>query len=66
MADIFAPTKQRPAWAIAGLPDGVTVRRIDLQPPKKGFGGDTMLFNGKVIGKSAGCWRTMRRPRATR
>jgi hypothetical protein len=38
--------RQRP------LPDGVAVLRVDLQPPKKRFGGDTMLFNGKVIGKS--------------
>jgi hypothetical protein len=30
----------------------VTVRRVDLQPAEKHFGGDTMLFNGKVIGKS--------------
>jgi hypothetical protein len=52
MVDIFPPSKQRPAWAIADLPEGVTVRRVDLQPAKKGFGGDTMLFNGKVIGKS--------------
>jgi hypothetical protein len=42
----------RPVWAIAGLREGVTVRRIDLQPDEKHFGGDTMLFNGKVIGKS--------------
>jgi hypothetical protein len=42
----------RTVWAIVGLPEGVTVRRIDLQPDKRGFGGDTMLYNGKKIGKS--------------
>jgi hypothetical protein len=34
----------RPVWAIADLRDGVTVHRVDLQPAKKRFGGDTMLF----------------------
>jgi hypothetical protein len=43
----------RPVWAIAGLPEGAAnVRRIDLRPDDRGFGGDEMLFNGKVIGKS--------------
>jgi hypothetical protein len=47
--------KQRPVWAISGLPEGVTVRRVDLQPRvpnERSFGGETMLFNGKAIGKS--------------
>lgn len=39
-------------WAISPLPDNVTVRRIDLQFDKRGHGGNTMLFNSKVIGRS--------------
>lgn len=30
----------------------MALHRIDLQPDKRKFGGDTMLFNGKAIGKS--------------
>src|ERR1700730_5017923 len=45
-------TGARPTWAVSSLPDGVTIRRVNFQPRKRKFGGDTMFFNGKAIGKS--------------
>jgi hypothetical protein len=53
MAEIYPPSKQRPVWAIAGLPEGVD------GPPCRFAGHQEalrrrhhVLFNGKVIGKS--------------